>query len=125
VPSRKPVSRFADIIYSIDAVARYTAALDERAFVQDSMRVDAVERCLSRLSGAATKLGTLAERLEPGSPWRKIRAYGNYLRHEYDIIEPADLRAIATTELPALRAARERAIQRIHQGAFGGAELTR
>ena len=115
MPSRKPVNRFKDIVSNIEAVNRYTANLDERAFVGDPMRIDAVERCLSRLSEAATKLGALAEQLEPTIPWSKIRGFGNFLRHEYDIIEPKDLWAIAKNELPPLLDACKRAIQHIQQ----------
>ena len=116
MPSKKPTARFSDIIYNIDAIARYTAGMDEQGFIADDLRVDAVERCLSRLSEAATKIGTLAEQLELTLPWRKIRDFGNFLRHEYDTIERTDLWAITRDELTPLRAASERAIKRIHQG---------
>jgi uncharacterized protein with HEPN domain len=79
--------------------------LDENAFVASSLVVDAVERCLSRISEAAVKLGPLASELVPDQPWHNIRGLGNRLRHEYDIIDPRDLWAIVTESLPSLRAA--------------------
>lgn len=67
--------------------------------------IDAVERCLSRISEAATKIGPIAEEILPGHDWRGIRGIGNRLRHEYDVItDPANW-AIATKRLPELREA--------------------
>ena len=85
MPSNKPLGRFGDIIYNIDAIGRHIGGYDEPAFTADDKTVDAVERCLARLSEAAVKLGPLAEQLEPDIPWGNIRGYGNYLRHEYDV----------------------------------------
>ena len=108
--SSRSALRFADIIDNIDAIRRYIGDRDEIAFLADDMRVDAVERCLSRLSEAASKLGVLAEELEPDIPWRGIRGFGNFLRHQYDEVVRQDLWAIVRDQLPALRDAAERAI---------------
>jgi uncharacterized protein with HEPN domain len=72
--------------------------------------IDAVERCLSRISEAAVKLGDEALQMAPGQPWRDIRGLGNRLLHEYDLISPRDIWAIATGYLPPLRIACEKAI---------------
>jgi len=113
VPSSKPIVRFGDIIDNIDAIRLYIGDLDEDAFLADRMRVDAVERCLSRLSEAASKLGVLAEELEPDIPWRDIRDFGNFLRHDYDTAGAMDLWTIVRHELSPVRAAAERAVAHV------------
>ncbi len=77
------------------------------------MVIDAVERCLSRISEAAVKLGPEASVLVPDQPWHNIRGLGNRLRHEYDVISPRDLWAIVTDNLPSLRADCQTALDRL------------
>ena len=48
----------------------------EQDFLADAKTLDAVERCLARISEAAIKLGADAERLCPQIPWRDIRGIG-------------------------------------------------
>ena len=116
MPSSKPRRRFEDIIQNIDAARRYTAGMTAGQFVADDKTVDAVERCLSRISEAASKLAEQAEALAPGEEWGKIRGLGNLLRHEYDVIERPVLWDIIEHNLVPLRLACERAIQLIEHG---------
>ncbi len=109
MPSSKPLQRFEDIVYNIDAIVRHTAGLDETAFVTNALVIDAVERCLSRISEAAVKLGEHATPMAPDQPGHNIRGIGNRLHHEYGLISPRDIWAIVTGRLPALRAACEKA----------------
>ena len=104
MPSKKPRQRLEDIVYNVDAILRYTAGMDEAAFTANGLVMDAVERCMSRISEAAVKLGDDAVRHVPDQPWHSIRGLGNRLRHEYDVISPKDLWAIITDSLPSLRA---------------------
>ena len=116
MPSRKPRQRFHDIVDNIDSILRYAAGLDEAAFMANDLVVDAVERCLSRISEAAVKLGDDTATLAPGPPWDKIRGIGNRLRHEYDVIKRVDLWQIIEIHLVPLREASTKAIARIEQG---------
>jgi uncharacterized protein with HEPN domain len=77
---------------------------------------DAVERCLERISEAATKLGELAPTLVPAQPWPAIRGLGNRLRHEYDAIREDRLWDIVQLDLPPLCAACELAVLRLREG---------
>ena len=54
MPSKRPTDRFNDIIYNIDAIARYTAGMTERQFLADTKTFDATQHCLLRISEAAT-----------------------------------------------------------------------
>lgn len=84
--------------------------MNEKAFVANDLVADAVERCLSRISEAAKKLGRSAETLMPDEPWPKIRGLGNLLRHEYDIILRSVLWEIISDNLPSLRGACRKAL---------------
>jgi len=48
----------------------------------------------------------------PDQPLRKIRAFGNVLRHEYDAIREDRLFEIVRTDLPSLHASAVEALRR-------------
>jgi uncharacterized protein with HEPN domain len=89
--------------------------MTEQKFCADAKTIDATERCLSRISEAASKLGTLAEQLVPDQPWSAIRGIGNRLRHEYDVVEKGELWRIFTGDLQSLRIACNAAIARLRE----------
>jgi uncharacterized protein with HEPN domain len=111
LPSKRAGRRLQDILDNIDLIAQYTRGMDERAFVKNSLVADAVERCLSRISEAARKLGASATTLVPDQPWGKIRGLGNRLRHDYDKVRRSILWEIVTDELPSLRKACRKALE--------------
>lgn len=49
---------------------------------------ECAQRCMERISEAAKKLGDVAEELCPRIPRSSVRALGNFLRHEYDRVDP-------------------------------------
>jgi uncharacterized protein with HEPN domain len=107
--------RFQDIIHNVEAIERYTRGLDQKRFMANDLVVDAVERCLSRISEAAKKLGKQGEALAPDQPWKKIRSLGNLLRHEYDVIRRNDLWVIVTEDLASLGKACANAITKLDE----------
>jgi uncharacterized protein with HEPN domain len=114
LPSKRPADRFNDIISNIDAIGRYVAGMTEEQFRADERTIDATERCLSRISEAASKLGALAEELAPDQLWPAIRGIGNRLRHEYDLVDKGELWRIFKTDLRSLRIACNAAIERLY-----------
>jgi uncharacterized protein with HEPN domain len=116
LPSDQPARRLEDIIENATAIQHYIAGLDVAAFAKDQKTYDAVERCLERISEAASKLGDLAPSLVPGQPWREIRALGNRLRHEYDDIREDRLWDIVQIDLPPLCSACQDALRRLRAG---------
>jgi uncharacterized protein with HEPN domain len=76
VPSSRPAGQFLDILDNIRLIQAYLHGLDRASFDADSRTRDAVERCLERLSEAATKPGAQADELAPGPPWQAVRAFG-------------------------------------------------
>lgn len=88
--------------------------MTEEQFRADEKTIDATERCLSRISEAASKLGALAEKLAPDQPWFAIRGIGNRLRHEYDVLDKGELWRIFASDLQSLRIACDAAIERLY-----------
>lgn len=105
MPSERPRQRFQDIIDNIDRIDSYIVGMDRAGFRQDQKTIDAVERCLSRISEAAVKLGNLAPQLAPDMPWADIRGIGNHLRHGYDAINSDRIWLTLRGDLPGLRVA--------------------
>ena len=96
--------RLHDIVENIERIEGYVAGLDFAGFAAARMTVDAVERCLQRITEAVIKIGP--ERMaaiSPLTPIDAVRGLGNALRHDYDGV---DLRVIWQTvseSLPALK----------------------
>jgi len=116
VPSSRPTIRFLDILDNIRLAQSYIQGMDRAAFEADQRTRDAVERCLERVSEAASKLGRQADELAPGPSWHAVRAFGNVLRHAYDQVDPARIWEIVTRDQPDLAAAAEAALTRREPG---------
>jgi uncharacterized protein with HEPN domain len=104
LPSKRPKTRLLDIAENAASILVYTAGLNLEAFERNKLVRDATERCLGRISEAATKLGEDAEALLPNHPWRQIRDFGNILRHVYDNVDKEIVWSIVHERLPALLA---------------------
>ena len=113
MPSDKPRRRFQDILDNIERIERYTSGSTLARFAQDSLRRDAVERCLSQNAEAAIRVRGLSETLAPDQPWADIRGLGNVLRHEYEKINVATIWDIATNGIASLKPAVEEAIRKL------------
>ena len=58
MPSKHdPAASLADILENLERIEGYVAGLDREAFGGDTLRRDAVERCLERICEAAFRLG--------------------------------------------------------------------
>ncbi len=113
--SSRPIDRFRDIIGNIDAIVSYTTGMSQAVFMTDNKTYDATERCLSRISEAASKLGLLAEELAPDQPWNDIRGMGNWLRHGYPRILKETIWKTVTEDLASLRRDCESAIEELER----------
>jgi uncharacterized protein with HEPN domain len=90
--------------------------MDLNAFTEDVKTRNATERCMERISEAAKKLGELAEELCPTVPWPSVRALGNFLRHEYDRVDPGRVWLMIEDDLDLLKAASQQALERLRRG---------
>ena len=50
MPSSQPKARFNDIIFNIERIMAYLQGFTFEAFVDDPRTVDAVERCMQRIT---------------------------------------------------------------------------
>jgi uncharacterized protein with HEPN domain len=111
VPSKHdPAASFADILENLERIQDYVAGLDRETFGGDTLRRDAVERCLERICEAAFRLGEKAAQLAPSQPWADIRGLGNRLRHAYDRIDLDILWNTVRDRLPSLKADAQQAL---------------
>ena len=111
-----PEKRFQDIIDNIDRIEEYLKHLKPGEILEENALVlDAVERCLQRISEAARKLDRIAEELVPDFPWHSVRGIGNHLRHDYDNLNMPVINVVIETELPALRAVCLEALEKLRQ----------
>jgi uncharacterized protein with HEPN domain len=101
------------MIENAERFARYLAGMDRPSFEQNEWARDAVERCIERICEAAHRLGGRAEPLMPDRPWGDIRGMGNRLRHAYDRIDIDIIWKTAHGRLPELKAAAQRALERL------------
>lgn len=63
MPSSRPWLRIEDILDNAHAVIKYTQGMTFDDYMSDRKTRDACERCISRISEAAVKLGAFAEEL--------------------------------------------------------------
>jgi uncharacterized protein with HEPN domain len=111
-----PADCLTDIIANISRIERYVAGLSRDNFAEDGRTQDAVERCLERICEAVSRLGNRTEALLPRHPSSAIRGMGNRLRHAYDRIDLGLIWDTIETDLPALKADAERALETMRCG---------
>jgi uncharacterized protein with HEPN domain len=99
------------IVENSDRVEGYVAGMSFEAFAADQMVIDAVERCLLKITEAAVRLGegTMGE-VAPDVPLHVLRGFGNALRHDYDQIDLPTLWRTVKNDLPMLRSRCRRAL---------------
>jgi uncharacterized protein with HEPN domain len=104
VSTEREALRLHDIIENIDRIESYVTGLDFARFAADTKTIDAVERCLQRVTEAVIKIG--AERMaqvSPQTPVDAVRGLGNMLRHDYDGVDLETIYLTIRESLPALR----------------------
>ena len=103
--SEREALRLQDIIENIDRIESYMIGLDRESFAQDSRTVDAVERCLQRITEAVIKIGPDGmTQISPQTPVDAVRGLGNVLRHDYDQVDLGVIYLTVRESLPELRA---------------------
>lgn len=103
--SDRVVLSLADIVDNVDRIERHIGGRDFAAFEQDEMTVDAIERCLQRISEAVIRIGPdQMAKIAPDLPSQAVRGLGNILRHEYHRIDLKVVWETVTERLPGLRA---------------------
>jgi uncharacterized protein with HEPN domain len=115
LPSSNPILRLEDILANIELIQEYTRDYSYEVFANDRKCQDVVERCVTRISEAASKLAGSIENTIPHQPWSQIRAVGNVLRHEYDRVNPILIWGIISEDLAPLKTAIVSALDRLRR----------
>ena len=96
--------RLHDIVENIDRISHYLAGTNMEEFAQDGLRIDAVERCLQRISEAVIKIGPAAmAEISSRTRVEAVRGLGNLLRHAYDEVDVGVVWSTVQKSLPILR----------------------
>ena len=100
MPSRNPRSRFNDVIFNIERIMVYLDGYDFERFLDGPRTIDAIERCMQRITEATIELQPQAVELLPCQDWDAMRSFGNVLRHDCDVISERMIWDIAQDYLP-------------------------
>ncbi|MFI5022203.1 MAG: DUF86 domain-containing protein [Alphaproteobacteria bacterium] len=117
MPSSRHLDRLEDIVTNCERIARHTAGMSRDAYFADEKTIDAVERCLQRISEAAMKLGPELDARYGTAPWKQARGIGNILRHKYDEVVDDLIWASIEADIPRLRESALREIARLRSSA--------
>ena len=111
--SSREALRLQDIIENIDRITAHVGDMDYAGFATDWKTVDAVERCLQRITEAVIKIGPeRMNQIAPTLPVSAVRGLGNLLRHDYDQVSLPTIFTTITDRLPGLRVDCERALSK-------------
>jgi uncharacterized protein with HEPN domain len=104
VSTDRELLRLQDVVENIDRIADYTSGMEFPMFAADIKTIDAVERCLHRITEAVIKIGParMAE-ISPRTSAEAVRGMGNALRHDYDRIDLPTIWHTVRDSLPELR----------------------
>ena len=104
--------RLEHIVENIERLEGHIAGLSFEEFEAAPVLVDAVERCLARITEAAIKIGPeTMRRVAPDLPFEQVRGLGNVLRHAYETIDLEIVWRTVKERLPGLREACEAALR--------------
>ena len=101
-----PLYRLAavnDILAAIARIERYLEGSTKDAFQSDTLRQDAIIRCLEVISEASRRIPDAYKNGYPAIPWKEIAGIGNILRHEYQRVSNSMIWDIASTRLSELK----------------------
>lgn len=103
--------RLEHIVENAERIAGYVDGLSFDDFAASAIALDAVERCLARITEAAIRAGDdVMANVAPEIPPHVYRGFGNALRHDYDQIDIRTVWLTATKDIPTLGEACERAL---------------
>lgn len=72
-----------NILESIDKIEQYIDGVNEKSFLSENMRQDAVIRQLEIIGEASRLLSDEIKEANSGVPWRDISGMRNHLIHRY------------------------------------------
>ena len=97
--------RLQDILDEIEGIRAATADMSYEEFDRNWTTLRATQHALLIIGEAVKNLPGDLKAEQPQVPWERIRALGNFLRHEYAAIDNARIWSIVTDHLEPLEAA--------------------
>jgi uncharacterized protein with HEPN domain len=100
---RSQLLRLADIAAEIIAIEAAVTGTDLDAFSTNWLLRSGIERGIERISEASRHLDPDLLAGHPEIPWRRVADIGNWLRHAYENVDPAQIWIVATVDLGQLK----------------------
>ena len=110
--SRSPARRLDDILIACDAINEHLSRGPADDPLADGLVFDAVRARLMEIGEAVKDLPAGVTAAEPDLPWREIAGMRDQLAHRYFDTTHAILTATVRDDLPELRAAVERLLDK-------------
>jgi len=101
-PEEADAGRLWHIVQAADLVAQFIAGRVESDLVTDRMLRSAVEREVSIIGEAVSKLSKTIREAHPEVPWAQVAGTRHRLVHEYDRVKLDVLWRIASEHVPKL-----------------------
>jgi len=101
--TRNPRARLEHVLFHIRGVEDTIAGISYETFRSVYYMERTVERAVAIVSEAVKALPVELLDKYPNEEWQKIISIGNFIRHEYERIDPEVMWEIATVHLPALK----------------------
>lgn len=99
-----------DMLAAAREAGAVVAGITLDAFLEDRLRLRALERTLELLGEAARRVSLQTRASMPQIPWRALIGQRNLLAHEYGRVNASLLYQAATRDLPALIISLEQAL---------------
>jgi uncharacterized protein with HEPN domain len=113
VSTDREALRLRDIVENVDRIKTHLSGLDRDELARDAKTIDAIERCLQRITEAVVKIGAVRiAAISPQTSVAAVRGLGNMLRHAYDEIDLDVILSTVREDLPGLREDCIRALDR-------------
>jgi len=116
MPTHDPALRLADIVENADLILTYLDGWSRDAFLGSKEKQHAVERAFQIITEAAVKLEDAYVEQWPELRLSDLRALGNFLRHDYDMVDPTTIWRFYEHYLVELRDQARRRLQEIEGG---------
>jgi uncharacterized protein with HEPN domain len=93
-----------DVLLAIEKISRFTAGMDQQAFLSDEKTIDAVARNLEIIGEAVRQLPDDFKNANPEISWSQIGGMRNRIVHEYFGLDLEIIWQVIQHDLPELEA---------------------
>ena len=102
-----------NILESIGKIESYIEGIDEKTFLAENMRQDAVIRQLEIIGEASRLLSDEIKDANQAVPWRDISGMRNHLIHHYFKVELEEVWRTAKSDLSSLKTEVEKILDKL------------